>query len=484
LIVAKGFGVSNDTRITLTDDVQVRNIFGFRYVYSAAGADVTATPLLTLNFPPAVPIAPSPFYIFDASQIAAQDFITDEVQLIGKAWGDRLNWIIGGFYNDDYPGGASGSTYNAFGAMSPSITALFKDRNTAIYGQAGLDLSDWLVQGLVLNLGYRYSWDKQEGCGGAVNGGASYGTWEQCAARPGQVVAVKGGDPSWTIGLDYKYSDDQFFYVSSRRGYRGVNVNVPYFSSIYTTGGASPLCGLTGGICPDLRSLQTTKPETLTDVEIGSKTDWSYGGVRGRIDIAVYRSWYKNGLQYQNFSGLIPATAPDFPNQNSVGINDNNQTITGVELGANVRPTENLTFSLNGAYTQATITSVYSPTPLVTITKSDINLPSPKWTGNFAARWVLPFKPFDSDLVLNGNVFGTTSFGASSPTRFPGYSLTDGRLSLQNIAKSTLDVSLFVKNLFDKTYLLSPVVVLPTFPVNTGIIGTPRTYGVDFRYSF
>jgi iron complex outermembrane receptor protein len=483
-IASRGYGVSNDTRVTLTDDLQLRNIFGYRYVYSAQGADVTATPLLTLNFPPGVPIPPSPFYIFDASQIFVQKFFTDEVQLIGTGWGHRLNWIVGGFYNHDFPGAANGSTYNAFGQPSPAITALFKDTNTAVYAQGGLDLSDWLVHGLVLNLGYRYSWDKQAGCGGAVNGGTTYGTWDQCAVRPGEVVTAKGGDPSWTIGLDYKYSDDQFFYVTTRRGYRGVNVNVPHFSSIYTTGGASPLCALTGGICPDLRSLQTTQPETLTDVEIGSKTNWQYGGMQGRFDIALYRSWYKNGLQFQNFTGFVPTVAPDFPNQNSVGISDNNQTITGVEIGATVRPTDDLTFSLNGAYTQATITSVYSPSPLLTITRDMINLPSPKWSGTLAARWVLPFKPLDSNLVLNADVFTSSSFGASSPTRFPGYTLADARLGWLNIAKSKVDVALFVKNMFDRVYLISPVVVLPTFPVETGIIGTPRTYGIDVRYSF
>ncbi len=481
--VAKGYGVSNDTRIDLTDNLELRNIFGYRYVYSAQGSDVTATPLLSLNFPPVTGIPSMPFSVFDGSLIFSQDYVTDEVQLIGNSWDHRLKWIVGGFYNDDYPTRSAGSTFDAFGP-GPAITALYKDRNTAAYGQGGLDLSDWTVQGLVLNLGYRYSWDTQAGCGGSVNGGTAYGTWDQCATRAGEVVNAKGSDPSWTAGFDYKYSDNQFFYLETRRGYRGVNVNVPYFSSVYTTGGASPLCGLTGGICPDLKPMQTTKPETLTDVEIGSKTDWQYGGMRGRFDVAVYRSWYKNGLQYENISGLVPPIAPDAPTQSSVGINDNNQTITGVEIGAMVRPTDDLTFLLGGAYTNAAVTSVFSPSPLLTITKADINLPTPKWSGTLAGRWVLPFKPLDSDLVLNGDVFSTSSFGASTPTRFAGYTLTDARLGWLNIAKSKVDVSLFVKNMFDRIYLISPMVVLPNFPVETGLIGTPRTFGIDVRYNF
>jgi iron complex outermembrane receptor protein len=204
----------------------------------------------------------------------------------------------------------------------------------------------------------------------------------------------------------------------------------------------------------------------------------------GRVDIALFRTWYKNELQFVNFQALIPAVAPDPPNQGSVGINDNDQIITGVELSTMVRPIPSLTFSLNGAYTNTEVSRVFSPTPLVPITKSDITLPSPRFTGTVAMRWELPYHPLDGNLVFNADVFATSRFGAQGGIDFPGYHVADARLGWLGIAKSNFDVSLFVKNMFDKVYLISPVVLLPSFPVSTGVIGMPRTYGVDLRYSF
>src|SRR3546814_1765936 len=88
------------------------------------------------------------------------------------------------------------------------------------------------------------------------------------------------------------------------RGYRGVNVNTPLFETPYTTGGTvvppfpgGPGCTGPDNVCPDLRPFQTTKKETITDVEIGVKTDWAIGMVRGRANGSAYYSKYKNALQ-------------------------------------------------------------------------------------------------------------------------------------------------------------------------------------------
>src|SRR3546814_13900600 len=92
------------------------------------------------------------------------------------------------------------------------------------------------------------------------------------------IINSKGEEPSWTIGLDYQATEDLFVYVTSRRGYRGANVNTPAFETVFTTGGP----GCPQGACPDLRPFQKIGEEKLTDVELGAKWDWEAGEELGR----------------------------------------------------------------------------------------------------------------------------------------------------------------------------------------------------------
>src|SRR3546814_11641076 len=82
----------------------------------------------------------------------------------------------------------------------------------------------------------------------------------------------------WTIGLDYQATEDLFVYVTSRRGYRGANVNTPAFETVVTTGGP----GCPQGACPDLRPFQKIGAEKLTDEELGAKWGREAGYESGR----------------------------------------------------------------------------------------------------------------------------------------------------------------------------------------------------------
>jgi iron complex outermembrane receptor protein len=484
---SREWGISNDLRIDIGDNIQLRNIAGLRTVFNQETIDTGGVETLGLPLPG---VGTLPFTLFDASQVNNQQFFTDEQQISGKAFNDRLSWIVGGFYNNDYSNGPAGSQFTAFsvgGVAAPAVTALVKDTNYALYGQLGYDMSDWLLQGLSLNLGYRYSWDEVSACGGTV--GTTYADSDACEAAAAQHIpggpgdiSTSGSEPSWTVGLDYKASDSQFFYITSRRGYRGVNVNTPLFSSVYTTGGASPLCF--GGTCPDLRPFQTTKPEKLTDVEIGSKTDFNVGGMVGRFDIDGYWSQYKGALQFINTQTIVPNIAPDSPTNGSVGVNAADETIYGIELGATLKPVPDLTLSLNGAYTSSQVDAIYSPSASLVLSKSQITLPTPKLAGSAAARWILPVQPFNGNLVFNADIYSTGRFGVQDGVSFGGYSVTNARIDLLGVGGTNLDVGFYVKNMFNRVYLLAPCVELPTFPVSTGYLGEPQTFGFEARYTF
>ncbi len=497
---SRSLGILNDTRVDLDSDLQVRNIISFRKAFNNELINTGAVPSLAL----ATPVGPLPFTLFNAGQTQNQQYFTDEAQLIGHSWNNRINWILGGFVNDDSPAGGNGSQFSAFsigGVPAPGVTALVTDHNYAIYGQSSFNLSDFVLDGLSFNIGYRYSWDEVHACGGTVLGISGYASSAQCeaAARLGTSVTgagdlgSEGSEPSWTIGFDYKLSSHEFLYITSRRGYRGVNVNTPLFTTPYTTGGVvvpafvgAPGCTGPGNRCPDLRSVQKTGAEKLTDLEIGSKTDFRIGNVSARFDISAYIEYYQGAVQFFNVAGTgIYLSAPDLPTNQSVGINAADETNEGIEASLIVQPIDGLTVDLEGAYSNANVDRVLAPPVAgLSLAKGQITLPTPRFSGSAIVSYLAPVHPLQGDLLLNADWYQTGSFSGQYGIPLPGYGVGNARLALNNIYGSRFDLSFFVNNILNRSYLQAPVVLLQTFPVSSVAYAQPRIFGVELRYTF
>ena len=306
-------------------------------------------------------------------------------------------------------------------------------------------------------------------------------------------LGAEGSEPSWTIGFDYKLSSHEFLYITSRRGYRGVNVNTPLFTTPYTTGGVvvppfigGPGCSGPGNRCPDLRSVQKTGPEKLTDLEIGSKTDFHIGSVSARLDISAYIEYYQGAVQFFNVLGTgIYAAAPDLPTNQSVGINAADETNEGVEASIIVQPIEGLTVDLEGAYSNANIDRVLAPPVAgLSLSRAQITLPTPRFSGSAIVSYLAPVHPLQGDLTFNADWYQTGSFSGQYGIPLPGYGVGNARVALNNIYGTRFDLSFFVNNILDRAYLSAPVVLLPTFPVSSVAYAQPRIFGVELRYSF
>jgi iron complex outermembrane receptor protein len=298
------------------------------------------------------------------------------------------------------------------------------------------------------------------------------------------VITNKGQKPSWTIGLDYKASDQLFLYGVSRRGYRNANVNTPLFETPFTTGGTG--CNTPSGTCPDLRPFQKIGEETVTDFELGMKSDWTAGNVRGRVNLAGFWSKYKNALQFFNVVPLgIPRGAPDFPTRQSIGINAADETIKGLEFDATLVPVDGLTLSLTGAYTDSRVDKVNIP-PIggLSLTKNDITLPTPRFAGTLGLNWVLPVHPLNGDLVFNADYFHTEKFGAQVGRFLPAYEVVNTRIAWNGIAGTRFDTAVYARNMFGEKYFLSPSNMLLSFPTNSVYAGERRTWGLEVQYSF
>src|SRR5271169_719903 len=236
------WGISDNASFKLGDNITLRNIFGYRITEVSEMSDPPGVPILNGDAN-SVPLAalgiPLPgtldrLALLNAGQIVDKKQETDELQLFGTSFNDRLSWIVGGFYLKDEPNGPQGSWFKQFDIyssltgfqLSPAAasTAQFTTKSYAGFAQTALDLSDWVLNGLKLNLGYRYTKDEISACGATIVGGTSalnapFLNNSDCeaygASHPGTGAGSLQTDshaPSWTIGLDYQITKDTLAY--------------------------------------------------------------------------------------------------------------------------------------------------------------------------------------------------------------------------------------------------------------------------------
>ena len=150
-------------------------------------------------------------------------------------------------------------------------------------------------------------------------------------------AAAKHGGDSYTVGFDYQVNAATLLYLVSRQGYK--------------SGGFNIVAATVGDVSSPAFSY---KPETVRDVELGLKTEWSVGGMHGRTNIAVYNSWYLNAQV--NTSELIDNE------QEAVTQNAARATIRGLEIRKHLAADERFTeLTLNYSYMDAFYTRYVTP---------------------------------------------------------------------------------------------------------------------------
>jgi iron complex outermembrane receptor protein len=470
--------VINTTKYEINDNLALKNIFAYR-----------RAKVLYVGHTDDIPVVPSPFGYFTVYAPSAlydqRDMKSEEFQVQGKAFGGRLDFTAGAIASWDAPYGSIGTFANAF-QFNPTplehvanyTTQQVGNNSQAIYAQSTLDISEWTVQGLKFTLGARDGFDQAYGCG--VGSPVGYVTLDECKKLSTEVRRSDSNWPSYTISLDWQVNNSLLAYVASRRSYRGVSVNVPLFTSQYTTGGTG--CLTPNGQCPDLRGFQGTKPDWIVDYEIGMKSDFTVGDMRGRFNIAAYQSNYHNLVEFVNYQNAIPATAPDSPQSGSIGENVANVKIRGIEVEASLQPATGFTISFNGAFTaQSTDRLLIDPAQLGL---SKVVMPSPRFSGTLSAEYVVPTRVLGGQLSFNLADFYTGSSSGQVGYPIPGYNLLTPRIDLKDIGNKRVNVGLWARNALDRTYISAPVVVFPALPVEAATYGEPRMYGIDVGYEF
>lgn len=172
----------------------------------------------------------------DRTSVASTQQFSQELQLLGQAFDDRFDWIVGAFYFQE----DSKQTLNDLLTLAPGAVLTLlptridtKTKSYAAFAQGTFAITD----ALKLTVGIRYSEDQKQ-LDGDIQNRLPFG--------PGPAIALANvrlspSFGSWTpkFGLDYKPTDNLLLYLSASRGFKaggfnGLAVGNPgVFSTIY-----------------------------------------------------------------------------------------------------------------------------------------------------------------------------------------------------------------------------------------------------------
>ncbi|MEZ5938566.1 MAG: TonB-dependent receptor [Hyphomonadaceae bacterium] len=492
-------------------ELQLRNIFGYQSSRGATGWNVDGLGGLIQS---SISVTQTASYAFTvtAQQDGAhgytlsgpwQEVFSNETQLRGSIADDFLTWSVGGYYQLT-PGVTnldgirnlsrvwSGTTLPTQG-YNPSFPFSDGGETTqkAVFGQATVDISSLapVLTSLKLTGGLRKSWDESELFTRPVTTDIATGKYVPLDTR-NRYFTKSDGENS-TLSLDAQLTPDLLVYAATRKGYRPGGINsvldaegLPGYSTVYA-------------------------PETVEDVELGAKYDFAVGGVRGRINGALYQTDYKD-IQ-RTFSASVNGVTTTYI------VNASAAEINGLELQGQA---EFGNWGLFGtyAYTDAKFTEWAGADPLAQIRPgnsrclpqstaaiclidlSDNPFPNiPEQQGSLTAQYFVPMSPdlgeasvqlsaytqsrryFNDAAQRNVEAFGESVRDAISQ---PAFSRFNFRADWKNVMDSNISVGAFINNLTDEGYATGAITQLHSLGTAVKSYAEPRTFGIELRYEF
>ena len=370
----KNWGFSGVIDYDLSDTIALKSITAYRQLDWAAGLDADGSPL---NF-------------LQLSFTMHQWQFSQEVQLLGKALDNKLNYVIGGYYFKE-AGNLHDYVTFAEGQVQVDGPNRLETANYAAFGQIDYRPTEWLgltIGGRYTNEKKRFEGGQQElngfnyklfGCSDANGNITPNGPFPLAPVTcqtglgypdPSNPVRVyvpgvnrkKFSDFSPKFGLQLHPNDNVMVYGSWSRGYK-------------TGGWTTRLTNPQGNVAPDFNE------ETATTTEIGVKS--TLLDRKLQLNAAAFNTEYK-GIQLNIQIGTSPTIA-----------NAGNARIRGFELEAIAAPVRGLTVNASLGYIDAYYTSVSpaaaavgGPNQFQAGTVVGASLPkTPNWKTNIAPRY-------------------------------------------------------------------------------------------------
>ncbi|ATI80645.1 TonB-dependent receptor [Sphingobium yanoikuyae] len=462
----KNWGITNKTTWDVNDNITIKNIFGYRKVRRDMVQDYDGLPA----------------FLITPYQYSRSRNVSEELQLQGKAFDKKLEYIIGAYYFDEK--GIDGSLANTLpelnmvGArMNPRTTSagLFitanpgegYSRTAAGFAAGTFHITDQLS----LSGGLRYNYDKRKitvspGQPNFPNADGSIGRCTFNASIPFPGGGSQTGPCSftnsksfkeWTYDgtIQYEPSPEVTTYASYRHGFRA--------------GGFSTRATSYVALAPFL-------PEFVDEYEIGLKTNTPLGAGRLTTSTALFR---QDGSDVQKQRAT-------FVDGNVFTVIDNTakQRNTGGEFEATFNTDY---FTLTGFYSYTKV-KILEGAATSSLGSEIAQRGVPKHQVGATATISPPINEKVGELNLVMNYTWRSDIYLDDfeiEGRQPAYSLVNLRAELKNVGGSGAYVAAFVNNALNETYRIGVLGLMAEgLGFQSSVYGEPRMYGLEIGYKF
>lgn len=458
----RALDATNITTWNITDDLQLKNILGYRLERQDQASDFAGSilPLVRNTNTPG-----------DWGENAVQQ-ASEELQLQGVALGDRLHYIAGTYLENADPGQPTISRAVEFGPP-PSLESLpqlynplvfdssvlnyhkFNDKSESVFLHGEYDLGA-LYAGLKASAGIRYTWDEREA---SIDQLDSIG---QCIART-QIYAVgtrpvcatsesaEFTAPTWSTTLSEQFDSKTLAYLTLRRGYKSGGFNLPAPRE------------LNGSIFDP-----SFQPEYVFDTELGVKKDWQIGDAAARTNIAVFHDVYSS-IQ-ASFATVVGGTVA------SVVQNAGRAHIDGLEVEQTILPLRNLQVSGYFSLLRAVFATPFEQEGIQLRGTQLFYSPIQKYGIN--GVYTVPISDRLGSVALTADFSLSTHYTIADPLDpmpyFKGQENLNLRLDWNHAYGKPIDVSFIATNALDKTYAIGGYPIYGLAGFRADIYNEPR----------
>lgn len=440
------WGTSLTVSWDLTDHLDLRSITAYRSLDSQFSRDGDHSPFTISQF-------------FDDLD---QEQVTQELQLLGRHFDDRLNWILGFYYFEE-----DGLNVNLldFSISSFRSGGFFDNSSIAVFAQGTYDVTDRLH----LTAGVRWTEDEKSflpdqeifNLNPALAGFLS--PPQQFIFMPGTPIlpfvekTLKESEITPMVNLSYDWTEELMTYASYREGFK---------SGGFTQRVLPPLIpGITCSPVPQ-DCIPGFDPEFVTVYEGGFR--YVSSDSRLRLSGSAYYTDYED-LQISVFTSVAPVI------QNAAGA-----TIIGFELEGQYATTNDIFMEGSVGYTDAEYDEI-DPTTRVDVDNELERVP--EWSVNASISKDLFIHNYMVTPRFNWS-YRTEHFNDSfnSPQlRTDDYHLLDFTIALRDVSER-YSVSAGVTNITDEEYMISGVFG-DAFSSFEGLFDRGREWYIKIEYN-
>lgn len=403
----------------------------------------------------------SPASLVQTKNDWTQDQFSQEVQLLGNAFDERLNWVIGAYYAEE-----EGDHRDVVGLLDAVFLsgATLEAESLAFFGQATFEI----VENLNLTAGIRWTEDEKTFfnnnqfivAAGVFTGaplnpdGSGLMDGDPLMGPLGSSATIS--DDAWTpmASLSYRWNDNLLTYISYSEGFKGG--------------------GFTQRVFPPLPNIPSFRPEFSTSYEFGFKSDLF--NRRLRINGAIFRNDYTDLQITVNDPTL--GFAPIVQNAAEA-------RIEGFELELEARPIEPLRLQAGIGYLDARYIEVDIRGRNAGVTLDDRLQNAPEWTLSASAA-------YDIDIIGFGTLtprvdWSYRSTVANDAVNTPqliqdGYHLLNASINFLD-EDERFGLRFEVKNITNEIYLGSGY--FDAFGgIIEGVYGRPREWSLSASVRF